>query len=77
MANQIVSVTIKDKHSVNLYDVSRNNNFMRNVFITQGEIIGAPVVAGNICTITCLEQGKTCIRTYEMPNFRFKNIFFH
>lgn len=77
MANQIVSVIMKDKHSVNLYDVTNNNRFIRNVFITSGEIIGAPVVAGNICTISCLERGSTCIRTYEMPSFRFKNIYVH
>lgn len=77
MANQIISVVMKDKHSVNLYDVGKNNRLIRNVFITSGEIIGAPVVSGNICTITCLERGTTCIRTYDMPSFRFKNIFFH
>lgn len=76
MANnlQIVSVITKDNHSVNLYDVSKNGNFMRNVFITNGDIIGQPVVSGNICTITCMEKGRTVIRTYEMPSFKFKNI---
>ena len=78
MANdqQLISVVIKDKHSVNLYDLGRNGNFLKNVFITSGEIIGSPVVTGDICSISCLEQGRTCIRTYNMPKFTFKNIFY-
>lgn len=76
MANaQIVSVVIKDKHSINLYDITNNGNFIRNVFITSGEIIGSPVVSGETCSITCIEGGRTCIRTYEMPSFRFTNLF--
>lgn len=73
---QIISVVLKDKHSVNLYDITRNGNFLRNVFITSGEITGAPTIAGDICSITCLEKGKTCVRTYTMPKFTFKNIFY-
>lgn len=76
MAAKIISVVVKDRHSVNLYDVERNNSLIRNVFITNGEIIGAPAVTGNICTITAIEKGKTCIRTYNMPSFTFKNIFY-
>lgn len=73
---QVISVVLKDKHSVNLYDVLRNNAYMKNVFITSGEIIGAPVVTGDVCTITCLEKGRTCVRTYNMPKFTFRSIFY-
>lgn len=72
----IISVVIKDKHSVNLYDAAKNGVFLKNIFITNGEIVSAPIVAGDTCTITCLEKGRTCIRTYSLPRFTFKNIFY-
>lgn len=72
--NDPVTVIAKDKHSVNLYNAA-TGNFLRNVYITSGEIIGQPVSSGNLCTITCMEGGRTLIVVYELPQFRLKNRF--
>ena len=69
-----VKVIAKDPHSVNLYNAV-TGNFLRNVFITNGEIVGQPVSSGDICTITCMEGGRTVVVVYELPQFRLKNRF--
>lgn len=69
-----VTVIAKDKHSVNVYSAV-TGNFVRNVYITSGEIIGQPVSSGALCTITCMEGGRTVIVVYELPKFRLKNRF--
>lgn len=67
-----INVIAKDKHSVNLYN-GATGNFLRNVYITSGEIIGQPVNTGKLCTITCLEGGRALVVVYELPQFRLKN----
>ena len=69
-----INVIAKDKHSVNLYNAV-TGNFMRNVYITSGEILGQPVNTGKLCTITCIEGGRTLVVVYELPQFRLKNKF--
>lgn len=75
MSDEPIKVIAKDPHSVNLYNAV-TGNFIRNVFITDGEIIGQPVASGDVCTITCMEGGRTLLVIYELPNFRLKNRFF-
>ena len=69
-----IKVITRDPHSVNLYNAA-TGNFLRNVFITNGEIIGQPVSSGNVCTNTCMEGGRTVVVVYEIPQFRLKNRF--
>ena len=69
-----VTVVAKDRHSVNIYSAT-TGNFIRNVYITSGEIIGQPICSQELCTITCMEGGRTLIIIYELPRFRMKNRF--
>lgn len=71
---EAVTVIAKDKHSVNLYNAA-TGNFIRNVYVTSGEIVGQPVSSAKLCTITCMEGGRTVVIVYELPNFRLKNKF--
>lgn len=70
-----LSVVMKDKHSVNLYNAI-GGRYIRNVFVTTGEIIGQPVISGDYCTVTCIEGGRTVVITYTLPQFKFRNKFY-
>ena len=66
-----ISVVPTSATHVTLYDMSRNGSFMRLVQVTTGQIMGAPIIAGDTCTIICKEQGRTWRKVYKMPQFRF------
>ena len=70
MSDNISVVPVSATH-VTLYDMSRNGNMLRSVQVTTGQIIGAPIIAGDTCTVICKEQGRTWRKVYKMPQFRF------
>ena len=70
MTDKIAVVPTSTTH-VTLYDMSRNGCFMRSVQVTTGQIMGAPIIAGDTCTIICKERGQTWRNVYKMPQFYF------
>lgn len=59
-------------HFVNIYDkIGRLRN---TVQVTQGNIIGQPVINGNVFTVTVNELGQKFVKTFSMENGSQKSI---
>ena len=71
--NHSIAVVPTSATEDTLYDMGKNGNFLRTVHVTDGQIIGSPIFAGDTCSIVCQEKGQTCIVQYSMPKFQWKN----
>ena len=71
MADKNYTVVANDQHSVSVYEVP-SGEFRGTVFITDGQILGQPIISGDTVTINIFENGKNWICVHSLPGMGFQ-----
>lgn len=67
MANKNITVTVKDPHSIGLYD-AENGQYLGIIYVTSGSIIGSPIISQKTVAVTSSESGIMYMTTYDMSS---------
>lgn len=67
---KVFSATIKDSHSVALYD-AQTGNYEGIIYITSGSIIGMPIITPKSLSVQFTENGFTYMAVYDLPSRNF------
>lgn len=67
---KVFTATIKDPHSVALYD-AQTGNYEGIIYITSGSIIGMPIVTPKSLSVQFTENGLNYMSFYDLPSRSF------
>lgn len=67
MDNQSITVTVKDPHSLSLFDAG-NGQYLGIIYVTSGSIVGNPIVSQKDVSVTVQENGVMYMISYNMTN---------
>lgn len=69
--NKNYTVVANNQHSVSVYELP-GMEFKGTFFVTDGQILGQPIISGDTCTINVCENGKNWINVYSFPSLGFQ-----
>lgn len=67
---KVFSATIKDTHSIALYD-AQTGVYEGIIYVTSGSIIGMPIVTPKTVSVQFTENGFTYMSIFDLPSRSF------
>lgn len=64
---KVFTVTVKDPHSITLFDAS-TGAYEGIIYVTSGSIIGSPIISQKDVSVTVQENGVMYMISYNMSN---------